>query len=233
MLGLAPCAETSGSRVPVSRGTAGWAETMGIPCEVITWSRFHALACTLARRIRASGFEPDIIVAIGRGGWMPGRILSDLLDLPDLTSFKIEHYRSTQKHAVARVRYPLTADLAGRRVLLVDDVTDSGDTFIVAVEHLRSRGEPADIRTAVLHHKVACPYVPDYFAHRVVRWRWVVYPWAIGEDVGNFVRAMDVSPEDIDTILQRLAADHGIRISRRLLADVLAAREDRAGRKER
>ena len=91
-------------------------------------------------------------MAIGRGGYLPARIVSDYLDVYDLASIRIEHYRGVRRERAARVRYPLTADVAGKRVLLIDDVSDSGDTFAVAIRHLQAHGEPAALRTAVLHH---------------------------------------------------------------------------------
>jgi hypoxanthine phosphoribosyltransferase len=191
-------------------------------CEVVTWNRFYALARLLAHRIHDSGYRPEMIVAIGRGGWMPARILSDFLGQMDLTSFKIEHYRGAQKQAEARVRYPLAADVGARRVLLVDDVSDSGDTFAVALEHLHSRGAAAEVRTAVLHHKTVCPYVPDYYASKIVKWRWIIYPWAVAEDLEGFVRAMKPVPVDADEIARRLAADHGVRVPRGVLLDVMS-----------
>jgi hypothetical protein len=182
------------------------------------------LARKLSRKIVDSGYRPEVIVAIGRGGWVPGRILSDFLDQMDLTSFKIEHYRNAQKAKAAQVRYPLAADVAGRRVLLVDDVADSGETFTVALEHLNSRGAPAELRTAVLHYKTSSPYVPDYYAKKVVKWRWIIYPWAVAEDIGSFIRAMKPRPAGPDEVAWRLAAEHGLRVPRKLLLDMLALR---------
>jgi uncharacterized protein len=192
------------------------------PCEVISWHRFYALARRLAHRVRDSAYRPEVIVAIGRGGHMPARILSDFLGQMDLTGFKIEHYRGASKQVTANVRYPLAAAVAGRRVLLVDDVSDSGDTLAVALEHLYSRGAPAAVRTAVLHHKMVCPYVPDFYACRIVKWRWLIYPWAVAEDLQSFIGAMEPRPASVDAIAQRLAADHGIRIARSVLLDVLS-----------
>lgn len=123
----------------------------GIPCELVTWDEFNRLSRNLASLIQESGFEPDMIVAIGRGGYMPARMLSDFLDLMDLASVRIVHYRGAQKEPRAQVCFPLNADPKDRRVLLVDDVSDTGDTFFLAIDHLMTRGKPADIRTAVLH----------------------------------------------------------------------------------
>jgi len=193
-----------------------------IPCEVISWNRFYVMVRRLARQIIDSGFRPDTIVAIGRGGYMPARILSDFLGLMDLTSFKIEHYTGATKSRHAVVRYPLSADLSGKRVLLVDDVSDSGDTFVTAIEHLHSCGKPIEVRTAVLHHKAVSHYAPDYYVQRVVKWRWLIYPWAVAEDITSFIHAMQPKPSDIDSVAARLNSDHGIRIPRPLLSDILA-----------
>jgi hypoxanthine phosphoribosyltransferase len=173
-------------------------------------------------RIIDSGYQPEVIVAIGRGGYVPARVLSDVLGQMDLTSFKIEHYHQVQKAHAARVRYPLASDVAGRRVLLVDDVADSGETFAVALEHLSSRGAPAEIRSAALHYKIVSPYVPDYYAKKVLKWRWIIYPWAIAEDIGGFIRAWHPRPVNPDDVALRLAAEHGIRLPRKALLDLLA-----------
>ncbi|MDW8323289.1 MAG: phosphoribosyltransferase [Burkholderiales bacterium] len=192
-------------------------------CELVSWGRFHTLARRLALKIRASGYRPDLIVAIGRGGYMPARVLSDFLDLPDMTGFRIEHYHATRKGRQAVVRHPLSVPLAGRRVLLVDDVTDSGDTFAVALQHLDACGPPLEVRTAVLHHKTVSPYVPDYHAQKVVRWRWIIYPWAVAEDVGGFIRALSPRPRTPEALQRHLAREHGVRLPRRLLLDILTA----------
>jgi len=76
----------------------------------VSWATVHGLARRLAAKIADSGYRPDLIVAIGRGGYVPGRLLSDWLGIMDLTSFKIEHYRHAEKQRAAQVRYPLPAD---------------------------------------------------------------------------------------------------------------------------
>lgn len=194
----------------------------GIPCELIGWDRFRELARRLARAVREAGFRPDVIVAIGRGGYLPARILSDHLDVFDLDVVKVEHYRGTHQARVAQVRYPLQADVTGKRVLLVDDASDSGDTFDVAVRHLRARGEPAALRTAVLHHKTVASVTPDFYAEVVREWRWIVYPWAVMEDLRSFLRDLEPPPASTAEFAARLRERHGIEPDEWLLADVLA-----------
>ena len=137
---------------------------------------FYRLARKLCREIHESGFKPDIIIAIGRGGYMPARNISDFMHIMNLNSFKIEHYRATRKKSRAVVRYPLGQGVAGERVLLVDDVCDTGATFDVACSHLEEHMHPLGIRTAVLHYKKISSFIPDYYARRILKWRWIIYP---------------------------------------------------------
>ena len=193
-----------------------------IPCKLLSWEQCYQMARQLAYRIREDSYQPDLIVAIARGGLMPARVLSDHFDLFDLASLKIEHYRAVHKDRIARVRYPLTASIEGRRVLLVDDVSDSGDTFEVAIQHLKLHGEPEDLRTAVLHHKRVSRYRPDYFAEEIVVWVWVIYPWAVMEDLGSLLQRMEPPPITVEALGEALSRLHGIEPSKQLLEDVLA-----------
>jgi len=191
-------------------------------CEIISWRRFQALCRRLAYQVRAAGFSPDLIVAIARGGYMPARLLSDYLGLMDLASFRIEHYRAAHKQPVTRVTEPLSVDTTGRRVLLVDDVSDTGDTFQVALDHLRSQGDPTVIKTVVMHHKITSAYVPDFYAAKVVKWRWLIYPWALMEDLTGMIGEMGGRAATPDDLVLRLQRDHGMRVSRQGVEDALA-----------
>lgn len=190
-------------------------------CELVSWERFDTLACRLARTVRAAGYQPDVIVAIARGGYMPARVVADHLGVFDLADLRIEHYRGTRKAAGAFVRYPLTAAIDGRRVLLVDDVSDSGETFEVALRHLNGRGRAAELRTAVLHHKTASRFTPDYHAERVREWRWITYPWALMEDLHSLLQALDPPPRSVADAARRLRERHGIDVPPAALDEAL------------
>ena len=60
--------------------------------EVPTWSQIYAMLFSQAEKIRGSGFKPDVIVGLTRGGWIPARVLSDLLEIPDLAVVRVEFY---------------------------------------------------------------------------------------------------------------------------------------------
>ena len=111
--------------------------------ELVSWEIFYDMARQLAQMIRDDNYRPDIIIAIARGGYTPARILSDYLGVMDMTSFKVKHYASKEKSPIARIEHPLAADVSGQKILLVDDVSDTGDTFEVATQHINERTNPA------------------------------------------------------------------------------------------
>lgn len=157
-------------------------------CTFVTWEEQYRLARVLAGKIRSSGYRPDLVIAIGRGGYIPARILCDLLSLPRLTSVKVEHWGTpAEMEDQAVIRYPLCITIRGEKVLIVDDVTDTGDSMAVVVEYVKGLG-PSELKTAVLQHKEVSGFLPDYFAEVCPTWQWIVYPWALHEDLLGFTK---------------------------------------------
>jgi hypothetical protein len=166
-------------------------------------------------------FPIDAMVAIARGGYVPGRLLSDMLGIHDLTSFKIEHYQGVYKQYEAYVKYPLNADINGRNILLVDDVCDSGDTFTLGVEHIRHCGKVSEMRTAALHLKTVSTYVPDFYVETVSEWRWLIYPWAVNEDLSSMITKMQLDNSEVTLLQQQIKQRHGINVASRQIEDAL------------
>lgn len=190
------------------------------PCTFVSWNAVQRLSRELARVVRASGFRVDIVVAIGRGGYVPARLVCDFLDLARMTGIKVEHYVATRKQAQVKIRYPLNADVSGLNVLVVDDVNDSGDTLEAVVRYVKTFA-PREVRTAVLHEKAVTLFPADYVAKRLKTWRWYVYPWAVVEDVTSFIRALRPPPRTAEEGRQRLWDEHRIRVTLQTLRDVL------------
>jgi uncharacterized protein len=163
----------------------------------------------LARAVLDAGFVPDTVVAVARGGFMPARFLCDFLEIRKLCSIRVQHYAAgAHSSGEARVTIPLSADIAGARVLLVDDVNDSGETLAVAGPYLESFS-PAAVRTAVLHEKSSTRHLADFRAEEIRQWHWLLYPWAMVEDVGQFIRDMHPAPRSVAEIRQRLLEQYG------------------------
>ena len=188
--------------------------------EYVSWNRFYRLCGVLWERITDAGYRPDLIIAITRGGYPTARILADYSDLMNLVSLKIEHYHGPRKQKLATVPYPLPLSVTDRRILLVDDVTDSGDTFDAAFAEIAKHGDPVAIRTAVLHHKVASRYSPDFFGQRIIKWRWITYPWALVEDLTEILAKRTPIPSESAQIESCLTNEIGMRLPRSVLNQV-------------
>lgn len=191
-------------------------------CQLITWGEAVRMSRQLANTILTSGYKPHIIIAIGRGGYVPARIVCDYLLFRDLTSIKIEHWGvAATLDREAHIRFGLSTDIAGLDVLLVDDVTDTGDTLRSALDYLE-RQNPAEVRTAVLQHKTCSSYIPDFYVHRIVKWRWIIYPWAAFEDISGFVtRILGDEYFSADEIQQHLYRNFHIEMKIKYLTDIL------------
>ena len=94
----------------------------------------------------------------------------------------------------------------GLKVLIVDDITDTGDTVGVAFQHIQEF-DPAEVRVAVLQHKRQSMLKPDFYAKKLTKWRWIIYPWAVVEDIGGFLLAMPELPATIEAAGKILKAD--------------------------
>lgn len=187
--------------------------------ELVSSATVTRLCRKLAHAIQDSGFSPDVVITIARGGYVPARLICDLMNIYNLASIRIKHYTGADKSEAARLIDPLSMDIQGMKVLLVDDIDDTGDTLQLALEYLKSMG-PNEIRIAVLHHKVISTLTPDYFAKKIIRWRWITYPWAIVEDVLGFVKKMQPQPATVEQAIERVATDYNIKISKQVMEDV-------------
>jgi len=150
-----------------------------------TYEDIHKTSLSIAVRVKASGFEPDVIVAIGSGGFIPARIMRTFLGKPIL-AVGVAYYDADDKP----IELPRTVQwieeaekkLAGKRILLVDEVDDTRTTLEYCVRELL-RHKPAEIAVAVLHNKLKAKQgkipaeVKRYFSGREIEDRWVCYPW--------------------------------------------------------
>ncbi len=182
-------------------------------CEVISLSKVYRLSFNLAEKILRSGYKPDFIVAIARGGFVPARFLCDFLGITDMASIKVQHYEAGAiKQHRAWVKYPLSADVKEKNVLVVDDVNDTGETLIATSNHLKTF-HPADVKFAVLHEKQTTVMRADFYSAYQKEWKWIIYPWAVMEDVGSFLEKMEPQPLNVKEAARRLKNEYGIEMS--------------------
>ncbi len=153
--------------------------------EVPTWNQIYNMLLSQAKKIRQSGFKPDIVIGIARGGWIPARVLSDLLETPDLATVRVEFYlgvAETKKEPV--LTQGVSAVVTGKKVLIVDDVADTGKSLKLAREHVLQQGA-VEIRTATVYRKPWSIIKPDYYETETSCW--VVFPWETKETIRKIV----------------------------------------------
>ncbi len=189
-------------------------------CYLVSWEEAYSLAKILARKIKSSGFEPDLVIGIARGGLVPARVVCDFLLQKDLAAIKVEHWGIAATLGKAKIKFPLPIDISGKRVLIVDDVADTGDTFSVIMDYIKGKA-PSEVKTAVLHYKTCSTSVPDYWAERQDKWKWIIYPWAVYEDLTGFIKRVLTEPMTDEAIRKALKSNFDIKISRKDLLEIL------------
>ncbi|WP_422115205.1 phosphoribosyltransferase [Brachybacterium sp. UNK5269] len=145
--------------------------------ELLSWELFGTASRELAQTIADSGFAPEIVIAIARGGLLPAGSLSYALGLKLADAINVEFYtdvHETLPDPVLLAPMLDTESIQGKRLLVVDDVADSGRTLALVLELLRETG--ADARSAVLYAKSASVVDPDFVWRRTDEW--IVFPWS-------------------------------------------------------
>lgn len=145
--------------------------------EILTWSGFGDATRALSRAITRDGFAPEVVVAIARGGLLPAGAIAYGLGVKSCGALNVEFYTGIGTVLEAPALLPPDLDLGylpGKRVLLVDDVADSGRTLALAVTMLTDAG--AEVRSVCIYTKPGSVASPD-FSWRGTD-RWIDFPWS-------------------------------------------------------
>lgn len=153
--------------------------------EAVTWEKAYDMLLRQAEKIRQSNFKPEVIVGIAKGGWVPARVLSDLLEVSVLATVQVEFYMGIAKSRAEPVlKQKAAAAVKGKKVLLVDDIADTGKSLQLARAHVLQRGA-AEVRVATLYKKPGSAVKPDYYEAETSLW--VVFPWETKETIRKIV----------------------------------------------
>jgi len=147
--------------------------------EVLTWEQFGVASRELATLVHSNGYRPDLVLSIARGGLLVGAALGYALDVKNTWTMNVEFYTGVDERlAVPMILPPVPelVDLESERMLIADDVADTGETLRLVKEFCA--GKVGEVRCAVLYEKsrsvVPCEYV----------WRrtdlWIDFPWSAG-----------------------------------------------------
>lgn len=182
----------------------------------VTWNHYHALAQRMAGIILEDPQGPyDEIVAIARGGLTLGHLLSDYLRIP-ISSITIQSYTDIQKQGQVQITAGLAKIIKDKKILLVDDIADTGKTLVRATTYL-GEFNPLSIATATMFYKPHCSVKPTYYSEETDKW--ILLPFEVTEWIYTFTKKMTnegKSKAEILTFLQSLGyADDQIKFVRK------------------
>lgn len=143
-----------------------------------TWDQMGQYTFHLAKQILDSEEKFDRVVALAKGGWTWARTLVDYLGIDEISSVRFKTYHGIYEASEPQLIQPLTNPIGGERILLFDEVIDSGETAKRALEYLRIMGAKS-LKTATLCYKPHSKLIPDFFVFSTNAW--VVFPHEIRE----------------------------------------------------
>ena len=146
--------------------------------EELTWELFGRASRELAEQIAADGFEPDLLLSIARGGLFVAGALGYALDVKNLHVMNVEFYTGVDKRLAMPVMLPPVpnaVDLTGAKVLVCDDVADTGATLKLVRDFCADH--VADVRCAVVYQKPQSVVTSEYVWRNTDRW--INFPWSV------------------------------------------------------
>jgi hypoxanthine phosphoribosyltransferase len=149
----------------------------------VSWNEYNLLVERLALQVHESGWRFNQVICIARGGLRVGDVLSRIYELP-LAILSTHSYTAdggtTQGELIIAEHMTMTAPRLGDRVLLVDDLVDSGHTLAAVRKELPLRfPHIADVRTAVVWYKAHSVFKPDYYVEYLPDNPWIHQPFEI------------------------------------------------------
>ena len=191
-----------------------------IEFEVPTWDQIYEMLLNLVEKIRKNGFKSDIIVGVSRGGWPPARVLSDLMSNPNLANVRAEFYlgvAETKEEPV--LTQPVSMKVAGKKVLVVDEVADTGKSLKLVKEHIIEQ-YATEVKIATVYYKPWSIVKPDYYEKETSRW--IVFPWETKETVRKIVKKCEKTGKPIGEEAAKLVkAGISPRLVKKFLKEIL------------
>ncbi|UCD39766.1 MAG: phosphoribosyltransferase [Candidatus Bathyarchaeota archaeon] len=188
--------------------------------DIPSWEQIYTLLLNLSDQIKRARFRPDVIVGVSRGGWPPARILSDLLENPELANVKTEFYLDVAKtKSEPVITQPVSVTVQGKRVLIVDDIADTGSSLRLVRSHLKEQSA-ADVKIATIYYKPWSVVKPDWYERETKDW--VIFPWERKETVKNVVRRFADEGKTVEEAKETLI-HHGLdrKLAEKFLKEIL------------
>jgi len=171
----------------------------------LSWKDIEGQCLALARKVKEQGSDFDLVVGVTRGGLIPARILCDILDFEELYTVGVKFYQGiAETEEKPRIIHPVQIDISGKRVLLVDDIADTGKSLTLAKKHLEENSA-RKVEVVTLVKKPHSEFTPELFAYETPAW--VVFPWEVRETAR--LLAEKHSGEELGKVLREAGIEEG------------------------
>lgn len=178
--------------------------TSELEFEIPSWNQIYELLLNLANKVRRNGFKPDLIVGVSRGGWPPARVISDLLENPRLANVATEFYVGiAETKGKPIVTQPVSVSVKGKKVLVVDDVADTGESLQLVRVHLGEEGA-TEVKIATIYYKPWSVLIPDYYEKETSSW--IIFPWERKETVKKVIEKYKRQGKTVDDAKEKLVS---------------------------
>lgn len=128
------------------------------------------------KKILKEGFVPDYLLGISVGGFFPTIHFARLFQNQNVASIALKSYSGKSRKEIKLINLPQKHILKNKKVLIIDDICDSGETFKYIIKILKEKYFVKDIKTvAILVNKKNCKFYPDIYSKKVDKW--VDFPW--------------------------------------------------------
>ncbi len=148
----------------------------------MSWTSYGKMSSSLAQKIKKSAAKFDLIIGIARGGIPLAMVIGDKIGVR-IDIINVKSYTGVRQRSKPQILSTINSSIKGKRILLVDDLIEEGDTMRMIVGLLRKMGA-AKITTAVMLTKPWSKFKPDFKVRQVDRW--VIFPWEAGEFERNW-----------------------------------------------
>ena len=167
----------------------------------LTWNDIKRQCKALSKEIEKRGFSKYKIVGITRGGLVPARLISDLIDNNEVYTITVQFYKSVGITSnKPRIICPVQGDIVDKNVLIVDDISDTGESLIVAKKHLEEEGAEKVV-VATLMKKPHTKFEPDLYVDETSAW--VIFPWEVNETIRE-IRKSSKTEEEFEKEMEKV-----------------------------
>ena len=151
----------------------------------LTWDDIYADCRKIAWNIVKEKRKFDAILGIARGGMIPARLISDMINNDNLHAIRTKFYETIGKTTKKPEIVYSTLSKKPKKILVIDDIADTGESLVAVLEYLKQQGVK-EIFTATLVKKPHSIFTPDIYIRETSAW--VIFPWEVYETIREMLK---------------------------------------------